>query len=152
MLRNEYPAFGGRYEVVHHTAFLLELVEAGRLRPGPAGALAVTYHDPCYLARYNGETEAPRALLDRISANVAEMERAGRRALCCGGGGGAPLSDIPGERRIPDIRMDQARRTGAGIVAVACPGCTAMLEGVTGKRPEVRDVAELLLDAVEARP
>ena len=152
VLRNEYPAYGGRYDVVHHTAFLLELVEAGRLPVGALVDLPVTYHDPCYLARYNGETEAPRALLGRIGVRVAEMERAGRRAMCCGGGGGAPLSDIPGERRIPDIRMDQARRTGASLVAVACPGCTAMLEGVTGPRPEVRDVAELLLDAVEARP
>ena len=151
-LRNEEPAFGGCFEVVHHTAFLLELVEAGRLTPGQLAGMSVTYHDPCYLARYNGETEAPRALLDRLGVARVEMTRSGRRAMCCGGGGGAPLSDVPGERRIPDIRMAQAAETGAGIVAVACPNCTAMFEGVTGRTAEVKDVAELLLAALEADP
>ena len=150
-LRNEYPAFGGRYEVVHHTAFLLELIDQKRLVPGRLADLSVTYHDPCYLARYNGETEAPRAVLDRIGVTRIEMARSGRRAMCCGGGGGAPQSDIPGERRIPDIRMGHAAETGAGIVAVACPTCTAMLEGVTDRKAEVKDVAELLLAAIEAR-
>ena len=150
-LRNEYPAFGGYYEVVHHTAFLLELIEQGRIMPGRLADRTVTYHDPCYLARYNGETDAPRALLDRIGVTRVEMARSGRRAMCCGGGGGAPFSDIPGERRIPDIRMGHVAETGAGIVAVACPTCTAMLEGVTDKTAEVKDIAELLLAAVEAR-
>lgn len=149
-LRNEYKAFGGNYEVVHHTAFLLELVEQGRLRPGALGGAGVTYHDPCYLGRYNGETEAPRKLLDRLGLDRVEMARHGRRSMCCGGGGGAPVSDVPGDARIPDIRMAQAAETGAGVVAVACPTCTAMLEGVTGRTAEVKDVAELLLAAVEA--
>ncbi|WP_029353271.1 (Fe-S)-binding protein [Bosea sp. 117] len=149
VLRNEYPAFGGSYEVIHHAAFLDELVAAGRLDVGALG-IGVTYHDPCYLGRYNGEIDAPRRLLDRLGLSRVEMERSGKRSMCCGGGGGAPLSDIEGDRRIPDIRMAQASATGAGIVAVACPQCTAMLEGVTGNRPEVRDVAELVLDAVEA--
>ncbi|MCQ8780757.1 DUF3483 domain-containing protein [Mangrovibrevibacter kandeliae] len=149
-LRNEYPAFGGTFDVVHHTAFLLELIEAGRLPAGSVAGLSVAYHDPCYLGRYNGEVEAPRALLDRIGAERREMARSGRRSMCCGGGGGAPISDIAGERRIPDIRMGQAKDTGAGIVAVACPTCTAMLEGVTGERPDVRDIAELVLQAVDA--
>ncbi|MET7244939.1 DUF3483 domain-containing protein [Methylobacterium sp. EM32] len=148
-LRNEYPAFGGHYTVVHHTAFLLELIRAGRLSPAKLPGLAVTYHDPCYLARYNGETDSPRAMLDAIGVSRVEMARSGRRAMCCGGGGGAPVSDVPGERRIPDLRMAQAAETGAGIVAVACPSCTAMLEGVTDRGPEIRDVAELLLQAVE---
>jgi Fe-S oxidoreductase len=149
-LRNEYPAFGARYEVVHHASFLLELIRDGRLKPGRLENRAVTYHDPCYLARYNGETEAPRAVLDAIGLTRVEMARAGKRAMCCGGGGGAPVSDIPGERRIPDLRMAQAAETGAGTVAVACPSCTAMLEGVTDRRAEIRDIAELVLEAVEA--
>jgi Fe-S oxidoreductase len=118
--------------------------------------VTVTYHDPCYLGRYNGEFNAPRDLLARIVTGHREMERSRSRSMCCGGGGGAPVTDIPGERRIPDLRMAQAADTGAAIVAVACPGCTAMLEGVVGgtavRRLEVRDVAELLLDAVEERP
>lgn len=148
-LRNEYPAFGGSFAVLHHTALLRELMDAGRLTPTTRLDVKVTYHDPCYLARYNGETDAPRAVLDRVVTGRVEMARAGRRAMCCGGGGGAPLSDIAGERRIPDIRMAQAAETGASIVAVACPTCTAMLEGVTNRTADVRDIAELLLAAVE---
>ncbi len=149
-LRNEYRAFGGDYEVVHHAALLDELVATGRL---PVGALAearVTYHDPCYLGRYNGEFDAPRRLLDRLGLERLEMERSGKRSMCCGGGGGAPVSDIEGERRIPDLRMGQAAATGAAIVAVACPQCSAMLEGVTGERPQVADIAELVLMAADA--
>jgi Fe-S oxidoreductase len=76
------------------------------------------------------------------------MERSGLRSRCCGGGGGAALTDIPGKQRIPDIRIADARNAGAGIVAVACPQCTAMLEGVAGDRPEILDVAELVADAL----
>jgi Fe-S oxidoreductase len=150
-LRREYPALGGHYEVVHHTALLDALLRAGRLQPrrgAPAGR--VTYHDPCYLARYNGETQAARSLLRQLGITVQEMQRAGLSARCCGGGGGAPLSDIPGKRRIPDIRMDDARSVAADVMAVACPGCTAMLEGVVAPRPQILDVAELLCSAVGA--
>lgn len=149
-LRNEYPAFGGRYDVLHHTQLLAELVADGSLAvPASSSERTITYHDPCYLGRYNGEVEAPRALLDALGLRRVEMERHGLRSFCCGGGGGAAISDVPGARRVPDVRMDQARATGAEVVAVACPTCALMLEGVTGPRPEVADVAELLLEAVE---
>ena len=151
-LRNEYRALGGYYEVQHHTAFMAELVASGKLSPKAAAVLAdkkITYHDPCYLGRYNGETEAPRKLLKTIGIKVVEMERHGMRARCCGGGGGAPLTDIPGKQRIPDIRIADARSVSADVVAVGCPQCTAMLEGVVGPRPEVLDVAELVAAALE---
>ncbi|RFU44074.1 (Fe-S)-binding protein [Paraburkholderia sp. DHOC27] len=151
-LRNEYRALGTRFEVLHHTSLIAQLVAAGKLSPKAAAALAdkrITYHDPCYLGRYNGETEAPRQLLKSIGIKVVEMERNGKRGRCCGGGGGAPLTDIPGKQRIPDIRMGDAREVGADVVAVACPNCTAMLEGVVGPRPEVLDVAELVAAALE---
>lgn len=152
-LRNEYPAFGGTYEVIHHTAFLAALVEDGQLTLMPsAEARPVTYHDPCYLGRYNGETEAPRALLRQLGIEVREMQRSGLRSRCCGGGGGAPLTDIPGKQRIPDIRMADAKEVGASVVAVACPQCTAMLEGVVGERPEVLDIVELVAASMEAHP
>jgi dimethylglycine catabolism B len=152
-LRNEYPALGGHYDVMHHTTFLSELVASGQLVLGPTRETrALTYHDPCYLGRYNGEIAAPRTLLRRLGFEVREMERSGMRARCCGGGGGAPLTDIPGKRRIPDIRMADARETGAPVVAVACPQCTAMLEGVVGDRPEVLDIAELVAASLEAAP
>jgi Fe-S oxidoreductase len=151
-LRNEYPALGASWTVVHHTAFLLELVQIGRLKVTAPDQIPVTYHDPCYLGRYNGEIEAPRALLDAIGVTRVEMERSGLRSNCCGGGGGAPLTDVAGKRRIPDIRMDQARATGAATVAVACPTCAQMLEGVVGPRPQIADIAELVLAATEAPP
>ena len=163
-LRNEYPLLDdawaarlaeGRIRVWHHTELLADLLDRGALRPAAGketAAPTVTLHDPCYLGRYNGQTEAPRRALKAIGIRVVEMERHGMNARCCGGGGGAPMTDIPGKRRIPDIRMDDARATGADIVAVACPQCTAMLEGVVGNRPEVLDVAELVARAVEARP
>lgn len=150
VLRNEYPALGGRFEVVHHTTFLAELIEAGRLPLASGTGAAVTYHDPCYLGRWGGEIAAPRRLLDALGLERREMARSGFRSMCCGGGGGAPVTDVPGEHRIADLRMAQAAETGARVVAVACPGCTAMLEGVVGDRPAVKDVAELLLEAVEA--
>ena len=152
-LRNEYPAFGGNYDVIHHTTFLAGLVEDGKLAlTRSQDTRVITYHDPCYLGRYNGEIEAPRALIRKLGLNVREMERSGMRARCCGGGGGAPLTDVPGKQRIPDIRMNDARETGAGIVAVACPQCTAMLEGVVGERPEILDIAELVAAALEFAP
>jgi Fe-S oxidoreductase len=149
-LRNEYPALGGHYEVVHHTALLAELVRSRTLAPhSPASPMTVTYHDPCYLGRYNGEIQAPRELLRGIGVELREMQRSGLRARCCGGGGGAPLTDIPGKRRIPDMRIEDARQTQAPVIAVACPGCTAMLEGVVGPRPQILDVAEILATAVQ---
>jgi Fe-S oxidoreductase len=143
-LKNEYPALGGHYEVVHHSKFLADLLAAGRIKPARALQGSITYHDPCYLARYNGEIDAPRALVDRLGVERREMERAGMRSFCCGGGGGAPLTDIPGKQRIPDLRMAQARATGATTLAVACPNCRLMFEGVVGPRPAVADIAELL--------
>lgn len=152
-LKNEYPALGGDFHVLHHTAFLAELIAQKRLTLTSAGSLPpITYHDPCYLGRYNGEFEAPRSVLRSIGFTVSEMQRSGPRSRCCGGGGGAPLTDIPGERRIPDMRMEDVNATGAKIVAVSCPQCTAMLEGVTGHQPQVRDIAELVAERLEAAP
>lgn len=148
MLRNEYPAMGGRYEVVHHTEFLDGLLGAGKLSVVALTGGTVTYHDPCYLGRYNGEIAAPRRLLGRLGLELIEMELSGMRSRCCGGGGAASLADIPAPRRIPDMRMDQVRLTGAPAVAVACPTCAQMLEGVVGPRPAVADLAELVLERV----
>lgn len=154
-LKNEYPlldpSFGQGFEVWHHTQLLADLLERGALTPTKAASSEpVTYHDPCYLGRYGREVDAPRAALKRIGIKVVEMERSRENGRCCGGGGGAPFTDIPGKTRIPDIRIADARQTGAATVAVACPQCTAMLEGVVGPRPEVLDVAELVARAVEA--
>ncbi|MCW4628199.1 (Fe-S)-binding protein [Marinomonas sp. KJ51-3] len=152
-LRNEYGDFGSNewtslsgepVEVLHHTTFLNRLVKEGRLQLDAFKGGKVTYHDPCYLGRYNGEYEAPRELLASLGIDVAEMERSKFRSRCCGGGGGAPITDIPGERRIADMRMEDVVSTGADMVAVGCQQCTAMLEGVVEPRPVVKDIAEIL--------
>jgi Fe-S oxidoreductase len=148
-LRNEYPAFGGDYTVVHHSALLAGLLDTGTLEVTHPSSQRLTIHDPCYLGRYQGETAAPRTIMAAIGGDLVEMKRSGVFSRCCGGGGGAPVTDIVGEQRIPDTRMDDIRKVGAETVAVACPNCAVMLEGVTGPRPEVMDIAELLLDAVE---
>lgn len=152
LLKNEYPAFGGDYAVFHHSQILAELIDAGRLVARAKTGESVTYHDPCYLSRYNGETEASRRVLAALGASPVEMERSGMRSSCCGGGGGAPLAAVPGRRQIAENRMDHVRATGAPIVVVGCPQCAQMLEGVPGARPAVVDLAELVLRAVEEGP
>jgi dimethylglycine catabolism B len=160
-LKNEYPSLGGElfesgWEVLHHTRFINELVAQGKLalhRFAVTAGQTVTYHDPCYLGRYNDEYQAPRDLLAAMGIQLAEMERSGFRSRCCGGGGGAPITDIPGERRIADMRMDDIRAVGAStrhdIVAVGCQQCTAMLEGVVEPRPQVQDIAEMVADCLQ---
>jgi dimethylglycine catabolism B len=148
-LKNEYPALGGHFDVWHHSGLLAQLFRDQRIRLKAMPHLAsshtpLTYHDPCYLGRYNGEIEAPREVLRALKITVQEMERSRERGRCCGGGGGAPFTDIPGSTRIPDIRIADARAIGAKTVAVACPNCTAMLEGVVGERPEVMELSELV--------
>lgn len=156
MLKNEYGELGGHYQVQHHSTFIETLLSRGTLHLGQH-ALAeqgatITYHDPCYLGRYNGEYEAPRAVLKALGIAVKEMERSGFRSRCCGGGGGAPITDIPGKQRIPDMRMADIQETGAELVAVGCPQCTLMLEGVVAPRPEIKDIAELVAEAIVEAP
>jgi len=144
VLKNEYGALGGHFNVVHHSTYIARLLEQRRLKLAAWTGDAVTYHDPCYLGRYNGEYAAPRQVLQAVGIRVVEMERSGFRSRCCGGGGGAPITDIPGQRRIPDMRMDEIKATGAATVAVGCPQCTAMLDGVVGAQVAVRDLAEIV--------
>jgi Fe-S oxidoreductase len=87
-------------------------------------------------------------VLKALGIEVREMQRSGFRSRCCGGGGGAPITDIPGKQRIPDMRMDDIRQTQAELVAVGCPQCTAMLEGVVEPRPQIKDLAELVADVL----
>lgn len=123
VLKNEYGALGGEYQVQHHSTYIAELIAANKLNLGQHKGGSVTYHDPCYLGRYNGEYEAPREVLKALGIEVREMQRSGFRSRCCGGGGGAPITDIPGKQRIPDMRMDDIRETeaepgGCGLPAV----------------------------------
>jgi Fe-S oxidoreductase len=149
VLKNEYGAFDGHYLVQHHSIYMAELIQGGALNLLQHKGASVTYHDPCYLGRYNGEYQAPRDVLRALGIEVKEMQRSGFRSRCCGGGGGAPITDIPGKQRIPDMRMEDIRETGAELVAVGCPQCTAMLEGVVEPRPLIKDIAELVADALQ---
>ncbi len=151
-LKNEYPQFGGSYEVVHHTEFLLELLRAGKL-PLPKGLNGngvVTYHDSCYLGRYNEIYDPPRELLAAIpGAKLAEMDRIRHKSFCCGAGGGRMwLEETVGER-INEKRSESAIQSGAKTVGVACPFCLTMFEdGMKAKGEEenirVADIAELI--------
>ena len=148
-LGNEYPDFGGRYEVVHHTELLAELVRDGKLQPA-ADERTITYHDSCYLARHNDVAAEPRELVAAVGQPV-EMEKHGKRTFCCGAGGAHMWMEERGSQ-INEERVRQATETGASTLAVACPFCTVMLDdGVrsAGADIEVVDVATLLVQAVE---
>jgi Fe-S oxidoreductase len=134
--------------VVHHAQYLAELVEAGRLTARAAATEPVTLHDPCYLARHNGETRAPRAVLAASGAGPLEMPRNGKSTFCCGAGGGGAWVEVRQGSRIAALRMAEARATGARVVATACPFCALMLGGETQPGDvAVRDVAELLWES-----
>ena len=151
-LANEYPDFGGRYEVVHHTVFLAELVRDGRLTP-MAGERTITYHDSCYLARHNDVREEPRELVAAVGKAV-EMPRNRQQTFCCGAGGARMWMEEKRGSPINQERIRQAVATGAETLAVACPFCTVMLDdGVreTGAKLQVIDLATLLAEAVERK-
>ena len=148
-LANEYPDFGGNYEVVHHTELLAGLLEEGRLQP-VAGVEEITYNDSCYLARHNDVVSAPREIVARIGTPL-EMERSGKRTFCCGAGGAHMWMEERGNQ-INEERAREAVETGAGTLAVACPFCTVMLDdGVkqNGAEMRVADVATLLAEALD---
>jgi Fe-S oxidoreductase len=147
-LGNEYPDFGGHYEVIHHTEVLARLISEGRLAPTRDEGLTITYHDSCYLARHNDVLAAPRELVSAVGQGV-EMERSGKQTFCCGAGG-AHMWMEERANQINDNRVREAAGTGAGTLAVACPFCTVMLDdGVQGAGADLRvaDVATLLVEA-----
>ena len=149
-LANEYPDFGGRYEVIHHSELLASLVREGRLAPRGSEALTVTYHDSCYLARHNNVLAGPRELVGAVGRPV-EMARSGKTTFCCGAGG-AHMWMEERARPINVERVREAASTGAGTLAVACPFCTVMLDdGVQTEGSELRvvDVATLLAESIE---
>jgi Fe-S oxidoreductase len=148
-LGNEYPDFGGRYEVMHHTELLAELVRDGRLQP-KSGDTEITYHDSCYLARHNDVREDPRELVAAVGKPV-EMARNRERTFCCGAGGAHMWMEERGGA-INEERVREAAETGAETLAVACPFCTVMLDdGVraSGKQLRVVDVSTLLVESLD---
>lgn len=152
-LKNEYPALGGHYEVIHHTSFLQQLIDEGKIKMKETGSFKgkkITYHDSCYLGRANNIYEAPRKVLEALDAELVEMKRCKSTGLCCGAGGAQMFKEEEkGTSRINTERSIEAIGTGAGIIAAACPFCnTMMTDGVklADKEESVKvfDVAELI--------
>ncbi|HNQ74631.1 MAG TPA: heterodisulfide reductase-related iron-sulfur binding cluster [Verrucomicrobiota bacterium] len=147
----DYPQFGGHYEVVHHSQLLEQLIAAGRLKvPAAAsGADAITYHDPCYLARVNRIHDAPRSVLSASTKDLREMGRRREKTFCCGAGGGRIWMEEDPKQRVSTLRAREALGTGAKTVAVSCPFClTMMTDGIAAQSSTTRvlDIAEILAD------
>ena len=157
IFRNEYPALGGQYEVIHHTVLLQQLLDEGKIRlkeGGPFKGKRITYHDSCYLGRANHIYEAPRKVLEALDAELVEMRRCRSKGLCCGAGGAQMFKEEEkGQTRVNFERSEEALGTGAGVIAAACPFCNTMLtDGVKhGEKEEtvkVMDIAELIASSI----
>lgn len=153
-LKNEYPGLGGTYEVYHHTQYIKQLINEGRLSlEGSLGNQRVTFHDPCYLGRGNGEYESPRDLIKKLGVNLVEMKRSKNRALCCGAGGAQMFKEPEkGDMDVNVLRTKDALETKPNIIATGCPYCnTMMTDGVKFHEKEdqieVKDIAELIAEA-----
>ena len=153
IIRNEYSDLGGNYDVVHHTLFLQQLIDEGKIRLKEGGSFKgkrITYHDSCYLGRANDVYEAPRNVLEVLDAELIEMKRCRSRGLCCGAGGAQMFKEEEkGNTRVNYERTNEAISTGADIIAAACPFCNTMLtDGVKNAEKEndvkVMDIAELI--------
>lgn len=155
-LKNEYPGLGGEYDVLHHSQFLQQLIEEGRLKieGGEFKGKKISFHDPCYLGRANGEYEAPRALLEQLDADLVELKRCKTKGLCCGAGGAQMFKEAePGNKEVNEERMEDVVEANPNIVAVGCPFCmTMMTDGVKIKEKEaslkVYDLAELIATGI----
>lgn len=155
-IKNEYAELGGNYEVIHHSAFLQQLINEGKIKLEGGGSFKgkkITYHDSCFLGRSNNIYEAPRAVLEALDADLVEMKRCRTTGLCCGAGGAQMFKDAEkGKKEINIERTEEALATGATTIAVACPFCmTMMTDGVKNKEREVevnvKDLAELIAEA-----
>jgi Fe-S oxidoreductase len=151
-LKNEYPQFGASYPVVHYTQYLLDLHQQGRLKPNNQNQGSLTFHDSCYLGRWNGIYEAPRDLLRSMnsSGSLVEMQRTGEKGFCCGAGGGRMFMEETLGKRINIDRAEEVMKTGAATLASACPFCATMLmDGLMDKESDiiVKDIAEIVDEA-----
>ncbi len=149
-LKNEYPQFGGNYDVVHHSQFVEELLKEGKIKIDKEGLEKITFHDPCYLGRHNGEYDAPRFVLEQVGADLVEMEHTRNKSFCCGAGGAQIWKEEEGDQRINLTRFAEAQETGAETVAVACPFCMIMLNDASKAAgegaPAVKDIVEILAE------
>lgn len=153
-IKNEYPAFGGNYAVIHHTQLINELVGAGKIQlEVTKDQYRVTFHDPCYLGRHNGILQAPREALGAAGVTVIEMPRNERKSFCCGAGGAQMWKEEEnGTMRVNEARFREAKETGVNTLAVGCPFCMTMLSDAAradGETIQVKDVAELVAEQMK---
>jgi Fe-S oxidoreductase len=153
--KNEYPDFGGEYEVIHHTQLIRDLLQNGRLQVAKR-LDSLTYHDPCYLGRHNNMYDGPREILGELSTQGAftELARSRSKALCCGAGGGYAWMDDDPKKRINHTRIEDVKASGADTAAVSCPFCMQMFEDALNsldpeKKIRAADIAELVAEALE---
>ncbi|MFQ5924930.1 MAG: (Fe-S)-binding protein [Dehalococcoidia bacterium] len=152
--KNEYPEFGGNFEVIHYTQYLLRLIKEQRLTFTKELKKKVTYHDPCYLGRHNGIHDEPRQVLKSIPGlELVEMADFGENSLCCGGGGGRIWMETKKGERLSDLRLEQAIEVGAEVLAVSCPYCMlnfddSVLTTDKGDVIEIKDISELVQEAL----
>ena len=157
-LKNEYPELGGNYEVIHHTQFIQELINTGKLKLEGGGEFKgkkITYHDSCYLGRANDVYEAPRSVLEKLDAELVEMKRCKTKGLCCGAGGAQMFKDAEsGNKEVNIERTEDALNTNPDIIATGCPFCnTMMTDGIKNRDEEVKtevlDIAEIIAKAIQ---
>ncbi len=155
-IKNEYPSLGGNYKVLHHSQYLQQLIDEGKLVIEGNEVFKgkrITFHDPCYLGRGNDVFEAPRSLIEKLDAELVEMKHSRRRGLCCGAGGAQMFKEPEkGNKDVNVERTEEALDVKANIIATGCPFCmTMMTDGVKSKDKEatvfVKDLAELIAEA-----
>lgn len=154
-IKHEYPSLGGKYEVIHHTQLVQELIDAGKLKVegGAFKGKKIVFHDPCYLGRGNNIYEAPREIIQKLDVELAEMKRSRSKGFCCGAGGAQMFKESePGNKEVNVERAEEALKENPDVIAVACPFCnTMMTDGVKSFNKEdktkVLDVAELIANA-----
>ncbi len=145
VFKHEYPLFGYNFNVLHHTQLINKFIEEGKINPAKKFDVSVTFHDPCYLGRWNGVFEEPRSIVRSVAGNLfREMPRSRERSFCCGGGGGHLFFEIKRGERISKVRVEEAINMNARILAVACPFCKIMLGSEAPQELLVRDVSELI--------
>jgi Fe-S oxidoreductase len=153
--KNEYPRFGAKFEVLHHTQLIAQLIRAGKLKLKEGKEQIITFHDPCYLGRYNDEYDAPREVLRTLfSGKLIELPRCRTKSFCCGGGGGNTWYSVEAKKKPSVIRIEEAQKVNPNILAAACPYCISMFEDAakflgTSESMPIKDVAELVAAALD---